>query len=125
MAAALSIRLGDPKAARKSIRKAIDKLREAITTDMPAIGDTARYFDDYDDRQYRRRYLGNELMDLNGRFVVPSIAVVKAPPQRQSGARKPGGRRPGGRRPGDRKGRAVVPSWDEILFGATMARHDR
>jgi len=59
-------------------------------------------------------------MDLNGRFVVPSIAVVKAPPQRQSGARKPGGRRPG-----DRKGRAVVPSWDEILFGATMARHDR
>jgi len=120
MVAALSIRLGDPDAARKPIHKAIEVLLEAIATDMPAVGTAARYFDDYHERQYALRYLANELMDLNGRFVVASALASTSPGTMKKRKKKASTRK---RRQG--RGRATVPSWDEILFGATLARDRR
>ncbi len=114
--AALTVRLGSPESALKPIRKALAILREDIATDTRARGTVARYFDDFDDRQYRRRYLGNELMDLGGRFSARAARPARSPAAKA---------RPAGRKPRARKGRATMPSWDEVLFGATNPRGGR
>jgi hypothetical protein len=135
MAAALSIRLDKPRAARKSTRKAIDVLREAVMTDAPAIGSVARYFDDFDDRQYRRRYLGNELLSLyrypgvesagsrgrRGRSVTDRGTFASAKDAKAKNRKKA----PTVRRPRARNGRASVPSWDEIVFSSSASSRRR
>jgi hypothetical protein len=114
IAAAISIRLGQPAAARKLVRQSIDILRHAITANMRALGAVSRHVVD-DDLQYRRRYLGNEVMALR-RYLGEELVVLDGSiPARPAAA----ARKATAHRPPIRRGRAKVPSWDEILFGVT------
>lgn len=115
IAAAIAIRLGNVDAARKPIRQSIETLQHAITVDMRVLGAAGRH-EHYHDLQYRRRYLGNEVMALR-RFLREEIVALDAstpPPVR------PDRPRAVARRPRVRGGRAKVPSWDEILFGVRL-----
>lgn len=115
IAAAIAIRLGNADAARKPMRQSIDTLQNAITADMRVLGAAGRHAH-YHDLQYRRRYLGNEVMALR-RFLREEIEALDASTAPPVPSVHP---KAVARRPRVRGGRAKVPSWDEILFGVRL-----
>ena len=117
ISAAICIRLGRTDAARTSVQQATATLRRAIKADTRAMRG-ARRRTKYHDALYRQRYLGNEVMALL-RFLDEELIVLdgRTSAPRKPSARKPSPRKPSPRKPYVRKGRAMMPSWDEILFG--------
>lgn len=114
MAAALWIRVGSEDRARKSVDKSVALLQRLIRADSRAM-QGSRKPAKYHDLLYRRRYLGNEVMALR-RFLDKEVAVadpVTTPPL------KPVPRKAIAHKPAMRRGRASVPTWDEIVFGVT------
>jgi hypothetical protein len=114
IAAAIVIRLGDAEAARKPVQQSLDGLRDALADDTRPRGGARRRLD-LADVQYRRRYLGNEVMALS-RYLGEELVVLDGgasvnPRRATVTVTVPKRRSPGGR--------ATVPTWDEILLGVT------
>jgi hypothetical protein len=114
MSAAILIRLGKADAARKPVEQSLDGLRNALADDLRPPRAARRYLD-HADEQYRRRYLGNEVLALS-RYLGEELIVL------DGGASAPA-RRPAEKVAAPKRhspgGRARVPSWDEILLGVT------
>ncbi len=122
LSAALSIRLGDAEAARKPIRQSIEALREAIAADERSWR-AGRRRRDHDDVLYRRRYLGNEVMALQ-RYLAEELVVVEVVEVVEIVPARPVARAVGVDDDDASvpvKGRASIPSWDDILFGVTRS----
>ncbi|MBI1349724.1 MAG: hypothetical protein GC156_01230 [Actinomycetales bacterium] len=114
MAAALWIRVGSDDRARKHIDKSVALLQRTISADSRAMRGSRKPAK-YHDLLYRRRYLGNEVMALR-RFLDKEVEVaepVKTPTLKS--LRK----KAVAHKPAIRRGRASVPTWDEIVFGLT------